>query len=145
MLHAWRLIGADAVRVVDTREAWIAVAPRALGDARVIAALDIGWLGAATDKTIVDLAGLTDAGIAALPGGHTSKRVAAPQLASRGVDALVFLRRRGCEGACVLPDGGPYDRAVEERLSGETWITEGFAPTAEITGGGLTYVVWKKR
>ena len=61
----------------------------ALASASVVAALDIGWVGAATDARIVDLAGLTDPAIALLPGGHTSKRVDVAMLLDRGVDTVV--------------------------------------------------------
>ena len=40
-------------------------------------------------RSIVDLAGLTDASIAMLPGGHTSKRVDTSMLLDRGVDTVV--------------------------------------------------------
>jgi hypothetical protein len=67
----------------------IARARPVLAGAHVVAALDIGWVGAATDARIVDLAGLTDASIALLPGGHTSKRVDVPMLLDRGVDIVI--------------------------------------------------------
>src|SRR5439155_8997260 len=44
-----------------------------LDGAARIASVDIGWPTLATEADIVDLAGLTDPTIAALPGGHTSK------------------------------------------------------------------------
>ena len=91
-----------------------------------VAALDVGWVGAATDADVVDLAGLTDPEIAALPGGHTSKRVDAMFLLARDPDVLVFYRpprvvearleaddvvarhfetfRRGCRSDAAAPD-----------------------------------------
>ncbi len=76
----WR----DRQHVLDSSRAVLATK-------RCVAALDIGWVGASTDAAIVDLAGLTDPAIAVLPGGHTSKRVDATMLRSRGVDGLVAL------------------------------------------------------
>ena len=55
-----------------------------------IATLDIGWTAAAFDGPIVDLAGLTDPNIAALPGGHTSKHVDTTMLLDRHVDTVIF-------------------------------------------------------
>ncbi|HVJ89047.1 MAG TPA: hypothetical protein VM580_04530 [Labilithrix sp.] len=60
-----------------------------LAPAKVVAALDIGWVGAATEARIVDLAGLTDPTIATLPGGHTSKAVDVAMLLERGVDTVI--------------------------------------------------------
>lgn len=83
---------APAGRGVDgDRRALVRAARPVLADARVVAALDVGWVSAAVPKgaRIVDLAGLTDPVIAALPGGHTSKRVDAAMLVDRGVDTVV--------------------------------------------------------
>ncbi len=73
---------------------------------RVVAALDIGWVGAATGAELVDLAGLTDPAIASLRGGHTSKRLlgsplfaerferaAELPLGDRGASYAVYRRR----------------------------------------------------
>lgn len=76
--------------VVADRAALVARARPLLVDARKVAALDIGWVGAATAADIVDLAGLTDPEIAYLPGGHTSKRVDAGMLLDRDVDTVVL-------------------------------------------------------
>lgn len=76
--------------VHGARKDLVAQARPALGGAKTVAALDIGWVGAATDASIVDLAGLTDPAIAALPGGHTSKAVDVAMLLDRGVDTVVL-------------------------------------------------------
>ncbi len=83
--------GADARRVVSRRLDLIERAKPALASARRVAAVDVGWVGAATTADVVDLAGVTDPRIAALTGGHTTKRVSAGLLAARDVDTLVFL------------------------------------------------------
>ncbi|MBX3185659.1 MAG: hypothetical protein KF819_01535 [Labilithrix sp.] len=76
--------------VYGDRSALIACARPALAGARVVAGLDVGWLGASTDARVVDLAGLTDPSIALLPGGHTSKRVDVSMLLDREVDVVVL-------------------------------------------------------
>ncbi len=82
---------ADARAVGARRLAVINTARPALAGAKSVAALDVGWVGAATEAPIVDLAGLTDPRIAALPGGHTTKRIPEGLLETRAVDALVLL------------------------------------------------------
>ena len=62
-----------------------------LRGAKRIATVDVGWVSVASDDAhVVDLAGLTDPEIAALPGGHTSKHVSGAMLVDRDVDALVL-------------------------------------------------------
>jgi hypothetical protein len=77
-----------------------------LRDARTVAALDIGWVSAATEAPIVDLAGLTDPSIAVLPGGHTSKAVDLSMLLERNVDALlIYAPMRQVEARIVRTEG----------------------------------------
>jgi hypothetical protein len=121
---AGRRVGAD-------RGALIAAARPLLQDARRVASLDVGWVSAATESEIIDLAGLTDPEIAVLPGGHTSKRVDAMFLLSREPDALLLFASAG------LPAGGlaewkdaTYTRAVERRLATDEVIARHFAPAA---------------
>lgn len=80
----------EARRVEADRRELLANARAMLEASAVVAGLDVGWIGAATDATVVDLAGLTDGEIAALPGGHTSKRVDVAMLLARGVDTIVL-------------------------------------------------------
>jgi hypothetical protein len=54
-----------------------------------VALVDVGLIGYATDLEIIDLAGLTDARIARVPGGHLSKRIDAHDLQARDPDAIV--------------------------------------------------------
>ncbi len=58
--------------------------------AHVVALVDIGFVGYATELPVVDLAGVTDPSIGQLPGGHTDKPVDFALLAQRGVDAVVL-------------------------------------------------------
>lgn len=107
-----------------------------LAGAGVVAALDIGWLSAATSARIVDLAGLTDPQIASLPGGHTSKRVDVSMLLDRDVDT--FLAYEDAHGDM---------RVVEARIVKTSLFEERFARTTELALGsaGAKYVVYRRR
>ncbi len=121
--------GASARHVLEQRTALIATATPILRDARRIATLDVGWVGAATDATVIDLAGVTDPRIAYLPGGHTSKQLPSNFLHMYQVDTLVVLLAKG-----QSLDGPPGERAarvVEERLLALPGA-ESFAPRAEL-------------
>ena len=116
-----------------------------LAGARVVAALDIGWVSAATAAPLLDLAGLTDPEIAALPGGHTSKRVAPSLLLDRGVDvALVYTTAGG------LPEPGASRvvgaRVVEARLVASELFARRYSPAGFVPLGeaGAGYVVYRR-
>ncbi|MDF3068109.1 MAG: putative rane protein, partial [Polyangiaceae bacterium] len=95
------------------------------------AALDVGWVGAVADFTVVDLAGVTDPRVALLRGGHTSKRIDDALLRSRDVDALVLL-------------APPHEREVERRVR-LLPSAEGFRVVAELPfAGGQRYLVLRK-
>lgn len=123
-------IGPAARGVGPDRERLIEAARKPLAGARVVAALDVGWLGAVSDFEIVDLAGVTDERVAMLPGGHTSKRIDDALLRSRDVDALVLL----------LP---PHDREVERRVQLLPTV-EAFRAVAELPFAGGRYVVLRR-
>lgn len=108
----------------------IANATPILARSKSIAALDIGWTSAAAPHAnIVDLAGVTDPVIAALPGGHTSKRVDATMLLDRGVDTvLVYSHVRG----------------VEARLLSETLFIERFDRIGDLPLGNTRYAVYRR-
>jgi hypothetical protein len=103
-------------RVLERRQAVIDQARPLLAGRRVLAAVDVGWVGvAAPSATIVDLAGVTDPRVAALPGGHTTKRVPPGMLSHRNVDALVFLALAGQPAEDWA--GAPFRYGVEARLA----------------------------
>jgi hypothetical protein len=132
-------VGAD-------REALIAAARPWLADARRVAALDIGWVSAATEADIVDLAGLTDPDIAALPGGHTSKRVGARFLLDRDPDAFLVYAQRLPPGGLASWQDLVTPHAVEARLVDDETIALHFAPAAWLplgTTGG--YILLRSR
>lgn len=107
-------------QVHEARKELVTRARPELAGARVVAALDIGWIGAATEARIVDLAGLTDPTIAVLPGGHTSKRVDAAMLLDRDVDTVIIY-------------GEP--RIVEQRLLHSALFRERFERQATLVFG----------
>jgi len=127
------------------RLALIARARPELAGARGVAALDIGWVSAATDAPLLDLAGLTDPELAALPGGHTSKRVATSLLLDRGVDvALVYTTAGGMPAPGASQVVGA--RGVEARLVGSELFARRYAPSAFVRLGdaGAGYVVYRR-
>jgi hypothetical protein len=105
-----------------------------LADARTIAALDVGWVGAVSDVHVVDLAGLTDPVIASLPGGHTSKLVDIGMLLDRGVDSVV-----------VYHDPASPMRVVEARITRSPLFAERFVHVADVPLGarGASYAIWR--
>lgn len=136
-----RSVGADRVALVEY------AAPRLAG-LRYIASLDVGWVGAATDADILDLAGVTDPRVAALPGGHTSKRIDATFLLDLQPDALLLFLPVG------LPDGdldawpwATYQRVVEYLLAIDPVVQKHFAPAAWLPLGakGAGYVLLRSR
>jgi hypothetical protein len=134
-----KVAGVGAAR----RELIEAVAP-SLAGAAVVAGLDVGWLGAATDATVVDLAGLTDPAIAALSGGHTSKAIPARLFDARGVDAIVLLLLDGRPLADPWTDSY-FGRAVELRVSEFPGIGETFSVALVSQVPHLRYVVLRRR
>jgi len=140
---------AEAARHVGPdRAALIALARPRLAACHSVAALDIGWVGAATDSEVIDLAGLTDPYVAALPGGHTSKRVGTMFLLDRGADSVIMYLARG------LPNGGldrwteaEYSRVVEARLARDPIFARHYAPQAWLPLGaaGAGYVLFRAR
>jgi hypothetical protein len=108
-------LGPQARSVWPSRIELITAARSQLASAQRVAAVDIGWVGAATSAHVVDLAGITDPTVALLPGGHTSKRIAPDFLRRRGVDHVLLL----------LPPGAAlrqpwytsrFSYAVEQRI-----------------------------
>jgi hypothetical protein len=129
-------VGAARLRLVEELRVPLAGAP-------VVAGLDVGWLGAATDATIVDLAGLTDPAIAALPGGHTSKAIPLGLLDARHVATCVLLLKEG-EPLAEPWTESFFARIVELRVAGIPGIGEAFAVAAESHVPHLRYVVVRR-
>jgi hypothetical protein len=135
-----RRVGADRAALIAAARPWLRSTGR-------VAAVDVGWVGAATDADIVDLAGVTDPEIAVLPGGHTSKRVGAMYLLGRDPDAILLYAPSGLPHAQLAEwREAQYSRVVEARLAHDDVIGRHFAPSVWLPlgtrGGG--YVLLAK-
>jgi hypothetical protein len=135
-VHLATSVGPVARGVGADRRQLIEAARAPLAGAKVVAALDVGWVGAVDDFTVVDLAGVTDEVVAMLPGGHTSKRIDDSLLRNRNVDAIVML---------AYPPHDELAREAERRVS-LTPTAQGFGIVARlpIAGGSQYYVVFRK-
>lgn len=106
---AARQVGADRARLIA------AARPVLAGDAR-IAALDVGWVGEASNADVIDLAGVTDPEAAFFPGGHTTKRIPAAWLFAHQPTAIVLLLAPGAELVAPFEDS-QFARGVEQHVA----------------------------
>jgi hypothetical protein len=139
-------LGPEARGVLSDRTRLIDAARGPLSHAERVAALDVGWVGAATDAEIVDLGGVTDLRVAALPGGHTSKRIPPAFLDDRRVDTVVLLSSPARPGSEPLAPGSArrWARAVEARVA--RIAEDGFEQVAELElNRELSYVVLRRK
>lgn len=136
--------GADAAHVERDRRALIEELRPVLAVSGTVAAVDIGWLGAATDATIVDLAGLTDPAIAVLPGSHTSKAIPVQLLDTRRVDTLVL---RVMDNKPVLTPWTEtwFAYAVEDRIAEMPGLADDFEIVTTSKAPQLTYIVARRK
>jgi hypothetical protein len=111
----WK-VGLPARHVMQARQTLIGRAAPLLNGAQLVAGLDIGWLGVATQSDILDLAGITDTRVAALPGGHTTKKIPNSLFDFRKPDALVLLSAPAASLAPVWTDT-PFARGVENHVA----------------------------
>jgi hypothetical protein len=126
-----RRVGAERVRLIEAARPVLAHDPR-------IAALDVGWVGAASTADVIDLAGVTDAQVAFFPGGHTSKRIPAAWLFARQPSAIVLLLARGTP-LQVPFEQSEFSREVEQRVAGLAAAEFRVRTTLDLAG--QTYVV----
>ena len=128
-------------QVLEHRRALIEAARPLLRGSRSIACLDIGWVGAATEAPLLDLAGITDPVVAHLTGGHTSKHVSNGLLENRGVDSAVLLLAPGRAPAPRWQES-TFARNVEARVAEqpalETFRLRGVLP---LGGSEQVYLV----
>lgn len=143
-IFAFVRVGPSAARVGPDRLALVAQLRAALASSRVVATLDIGWVGAATGAEIVDLAGVTDPAVAALPGGHTSKRIPANLLEARRVDTLVLLLAPDASIASPWTESH-FARTVEARVAWLPAMATEFDVAAVSRQPTVRYVVLKRR
>ena len=138
-------VGADAARVQPQRLALVQMLAPHVRDEDVLASIDVGWIGASTNGTVVDLAGVTDRAIASLPGGHTSKNVSALTLAERRVSLLLLLIPAHQRGEDAWNDR-VFARAAETRLARDPWVAENFEPVGELRASDrLAYLLVRRR
>jgi hypothetical protein len=118
-LPEWRAAG----RIRDRARPLVA---RLHDETRRVALVDIGYLGYASGREVVDLAGITDPEIARLPGGHLSKQVSAGLLLRRQPDALVLHSSSpplaASDGQLLELRGYP----VEMRVARSAWVQREF-------------------
>jgi hypothetical protein len=132
---AARWVGPDRERLIE------GVAPLLRGESHVACA-DVGWPSAATEASVVDLGGVTDPEIAALPGGHTSKRVDGALLLAKGTSALL-LYARASDVSLDLWRDALFPRVVEARLAASDLVASHFRAAAFVPLGatGTGYYV----
>lgn len=129
-------MGPRSASVEGKRAEVVAAARPVLAEAKVVATLDIGWVGAAHEGTVVDLAGVTDPTVAVLRGGHTSKEIPRSMIGGREVDTIVLL----AAGETAEPwFDTRWSRWVEAHVAHLPEVTTRFAPVARLSP--LTYVV----
>ena len=140
----WLSQGPKLGRVGGDRADLIAELSADLRSARVVACLDVGWVGAAAPQAaVVDLAGVTDPDVARLPGAHTQKRLPEGFLEARQVDTLLL---EVPEGATLAEPwtATPLSRGVERYLATEPGIAERFEPV-RVAGARARYLVLRRR
>jgi len=103
----WRALPAVDHIERDRRALIVEMRP-VLEGSQTIAGVDVGWLAVAAEHArIVDLAGITDPTVAAIPGGHTTKRLPRTFFDDRAVDTIVLLLGKGGadeDAAAAWPD-----------------------------------------
>jgi len=133
-------------RAGSDRRAMIEEAAPLLASAHRIASVDVGWISAVSEETIIDLAGVTDPEVAALGGGHTSKRIDASFLLAHDPDVLVFYSG---DLPATLAEVGPeiFPRVVEARLARSELLAQKFEPAAFVHLGtkGAGYVLFQRK
>ena len=135
----------SARSVFRNRLALIRSAEPELERARRVAAVDVGWVGAATRATVIDLSGITDPTVAVLPGGHTSKRIDAGFLKRRGVDHAVLLMPPGASLESPWYRS-TFSYAVERQVVAQSREL-GLHPVAQLPVGqtGRTYLLLRMK
>jgi hypothetical protein len=108
---------------------------------RVVVTVDAGWVGSVTQGTVLDAAGVTDPVVAALPGGHTTRKLSPTLMATRGVDAAVLLLAAGPHPAGVPWWELPMARGAEAWLARSLGGEEGFVEVGRSSLPSLPYVV----
>lgn len=88
-------LGPSSRRIAEQRAFLSEQAEPFLNFGGTVGTLDVGWVGAATQGTVFDFAGVTDPAVARLCCGHHAKKIDHHLLEVRGVDTLVLLLAPG--------------------------------------------------
>jgi hypothetical protein len=129
---AYAVFGSWPMRgVLATRLEFIDELRARLHGARVTATVDAGLVGAATDGAVFDLAGVTDATVARLPGGHTKKRVSEGLVQSRDVDHAVLLLAPGTRRAEPW-QSSRFFRVADAGIAQMPFVQESFELVGEL-------------
>lgn len=133
-------------RVMEDRVALMRDAAPYLQGRKAIGALDIGWIGAVTESTVVDFAGVTDPFVASLPGTHTSKPIPDAFVDAVGIDTLVLLVKPG-QSVAEEWTASTFDRGVERYVALGPGIRESFdvVHVTDVAEGRLRYVIAYRR
>lgn len=108
--------GLPGRHLVAQRMALMTATAPLLRDAKVVATLDVGWVGTVHTGTVVDFAGVTNPTVAHLAGGHTTKRIDAALLRLRNVDHVVLLLAPG-RTVSTPWESSQFARGVEFRAA----------------------------
>jgi len=138
-------LGPGARTVSHNRRALIHSAAKELVGAERVAAVDVGWVGAATTAAVIDLSGITDPTVAVLPGGHTSKRIDDDFLRRRRVDHVMLLMPPGATLQSPWYRS-TFSYAVEREVVAQSRAL-GLRPVAQFPVGqtGRTYLLLQMR
>ena len=113
--YVWVLVGLPGRHVMQARTRLIERGRTAFAGSQRVAALDVGWVGAAFAGDILDLAGVTDARVARLPGGHTTKKIQNSWFDSIQPDMVVLLTAPG-ESPREPWSSMQFARGIENRI-----------------------------
>jgi hypothetical protein len=140
-------VGVDASVVGSYRQRLILELRQQIRPQDVVAAVDVGWVGAAHEGEVVDLAGVTDLRVAGLPGGHTTKRIPDSLFRRRKVTKVLLLLPQGVDDRnSALAQGtwkeSSFARPVESRVAVLPTIRKNFSPAGIITANpNLRYLL----
>ena len=146
-MFVFATVGPAAARVGEDRLRLVESLQEQVDPSDVIASVDIGWVGAAHRGKVVDLAGVTDPDIAALPGGHTSKRIPEGSLDARGVTHLLLLMPQTPQSpnAKEVWDHCDCVRSVEARICEMPDVHRSFEVVAQVRSTErLSYVLVRR-
>jgi hypothetical protein len=130
----------------DRADAGVALAEWLRAHACHVALVDVGYLVYSAKLHALDLAGITDAAIAALPGGHVSKRIPPSLIMARAPDTLILRGRqlRTLAGG-QLPANIDWHSRTERDLAHAIEITRRFRPVHVVRyADGYVYYVLQR-